>query len=405
MKQACTVSTASKVYKSSVTKVCGETDDHLAVLQPRDQKQVQNVRMNELKSRRISHDALYNMHELAIDMPNFIHTIRTHPDLVCVCGHSAILEELDRVLLLDSSLPQLLSYDTTFQLGDFYVSILCFRHTLFKEAPVIPAAFLIHERKFEAHHTELFEMCSKLVKSLKTTNHPIVTDEERGIINAITKALPNLPQLRCWNHTFRSIKSWLRVHGAPSADTGVYLSDVRMLFHVSTREDYHKMLDEMKKKWSCPFYDYHLKNVEPDIQSIARWSIEPLKVYNPFSGVTNNQSESLNYVMKQLQEWREAPIDCALLSFHSLQSYYVMEIIRGQRGMGKYHLNNGINSIESGQPILTANIISPQEIVNHIKNQRVTLLTEAAAIQSKAETQPLSARPSQAYNRGEEDVF
>ena len=66
------------------------------------------MRMNTLKSQRISHDALYNMHELALDMPNFIHTIRTHPDLVCVCGHSAILEELDRVLILYSPSPQLL---------------------------------------------------------------------------------------------------------------------------------------------------------------------------------------------------------------------------------------------------------------------------------------------------------
>ena len=162
--------------------------------------------------------------------------------------------------------------------------------TLFKEAPVIPAAFLIHERKFEAHHTELFEVCTKLVKSLKTTIHPIVTDEERGIINAIAKALPNVSQLHCWNHTFRSIKSWLRVHGAPSADVSVYLSDVRMLFHVSTREYYTKKLDEMKAKWSSPFYDYYLKNVEPDIESTARWSLEPLKVYDPFSGVTNNHA-------------------------------------------------------------------------------------------------------------------
>ena len=128
------------------------------------------------------------------------------------------------------------------------------------------------------------------MKSLKTTIHPIVTDEERGIINAIAKTLPNVPQLRCWNHTFHSIKSWLRVHGAPSADVSVYLSDVRMLFHVSTREDYTKKLDEMKAKWSSPFYDYYLKNVEPDIESIARWSLEPLKVYDPFSGVTNNHA-------------------------------------------------------------------------------------------------------------------
>ena len=40
-----------------------------------------------------------------------------------------------------------LSYDTAFQLGDFYVSPLLFRHIVFKEEPCILAMFLIHERK------------------------------------------------------------------------------------------------------------------------------------------------------------------------------------------------------------------------------------------------------------------
>ena len=101
--------------------------------------------------------------------------------------------------------------------------------TLFKEAAVLPAAFLIHERKLEAHHTELFEVCTKLVKSLKTIIHPIVTYEEREIINTIAKALPNVPQLRCWNHTFHSINSWLRAHGAPSADVVMYVCSFMFL--------------------------------------------------------------------------------------------------------------------------------------------------------------------------------
>ena len=63
---------------------------------------------------------------------------------MCVCGLQEIVNELDRVLVLDTS-SQLLSYDTTFKLGDFYVSPLIFRHTLFKETPCIPAMFLIHE--------------------------------------------------------------------------------------------------------------------------------------------------------------------------------------------------------------------------------------------------------------------
>ena len=49
----------------------------------------------------------------------------------------------------DGGIDQLLSYDATFSMGDFYVSILIFRHTFFVKNPCVPALFLIHERKFE----------------------------------------------------------------------------------------------------------------------------------------------------------------------------------------------------------------------------------------------------------------
>ena len=163
----CVLNSTAKVYRSEITKIPPAT--HIVVLQPRNSKQVENIRFQQLEKQQISHDAPYNLHELATDIPDFVHMIQTHPDLVCIVGQKKILQELDQVLLLDSQSSQLLSYDTTFQLGDFYVSTLCFRHTLFKEAPVIPAAFLIHERKFQTNHEELFNVCSKCVQSLKTT--------------------------------------------------------------------------------------------------------------------------------------------------------------------------------------------------------------------------------------------
>ena len=171
-------------------------------------------------------------------MPNYIHTIRTHPDLVCVCSQNELLDELDRVLLLKSPSAQLLYYDTTFQLGDFYVSVLRFRHTLFKVSPVIPAAFLVHERKFEQCHKEFFSVCTKLVCSLNSATSPMVTDEEVGIVNAVTRAVPQYPQLRCWNHIFHAVTTWLRKHGASYPETSVYLSDIRDLFHLPTQEEY-----------------------------------------------------------------------------------------------------------------------------------------------------------------------
>ena len=69
------------------------------------------------------------------------HKIITFPDLVIVCGMSNVIKDFDRLLQSSATQPQLLSYDTTFQLGDFYVSTLPFRNVLFDSAPVMPSFF------------------------------------------------------------------------------------------------------------------------------------------------------------------------------------------------------------------------------------------------------------------------
>lgn len=105
---------------------------------PRNLKQLQNLRYKGNNELRISRDALYNIHALARDTSNqFIHFIQTYPDLVVICGHSLMFEEIERVLYFDLE-TQCLSYDTTFQLGDFYVSSLIFRHILLKNHPACP---------------------------------------------------------------------------------------------------------------------------------------------------------------------------------------------------------------------------------------------------------------------------
>lgn len=116
-------------------------------------------------------------------MNGFVKSITTYPDLTLICGLSDLTKELNLLLQMESEKPQLLSYDTTFQLGDFYLSPLLFRHTLFTTSPVIPALFLIHERKFQSTHEAFMECLANLVPSLKSgkTITPLVTDEEVGI--------------------------------------------------------------------------------------------------------------------------------------------------------------------------------------------------------------------------------
>ncbi len=74
---------------------------------------------------------LSTLHELAYDISPFVISIKTFPDVLIVCGHSSLSEELNSMLQAESESPQLLSYDTTFQLGDFFLSAFLFRHTIF----------------------------------------------------------------------------------------------------------------------------------------------------------------------------------------------------------------------------------------------------------------------------------
>ena len=136
---------ASKIYKKAVANVSC-IPESAPVCTPRNLKQLCNLRSRQLKEMRISHDTLYNIHEIAYDLPDFVWKITTFPDLLCICGLKELLTEFDRVLNVESR-RQLLSYDTTFQLGDFYVSPVLFRHSLFEENPCVPAMFAIHEKK------------------------------------------------------------------------------------------------------------------------------------------------------------------------------------------------------------------------------------------------------------------
>ena len=282
--------TPNIVYKRAIT----DSSDATLVNKPRNLKQIRNLRYQHLKETRISQDTLYNIHEIAYDLPGFIWKLTTYPDLLCICGLKEVLSEFDRVLHIDSK-SQILSYDTTFQLGDFYVSPLIFRHSLFKENPCIPAIFLIHERKYTETHQDMWRECCKQVPSLKTMTFPIVTDKEKAIINAICNELPNVRLLQCWNHIFRDVRLWCRNHGAPKADVSVYVEDLRLLFHTSTEKEYEQNLKEKSKDWDALFAEYYLKEIHLNVStSIGRWILEECNVYNPYSGVTNNQSESMN---------------------------------------------------------------------------------------------------------------
>ena len=77
---------------------------------------------------------------------------------------------------------------------------------------------------------------------------------------------------------------------------------------------------------------------------IGRWAyIGTDGMYNPYSGVINNQLEGLNHVFKSLHAWHEVSVDCLMLSFYYLQGNYLSKISCGQNGLGIYHVHSRFN--------------------------------------------------------------
>ncbi len=87
---------ASAFYKKSLsTASCLSTSN--PALQLRNRRQVVNHKSLERQKIRLSHDELYNIHEIAYDLDGFIAKIITYPDLVIVCGHPKILNEMSNL--------------------------------------------------------------------------------------------------------------------------------------------------------------------------------------------------------------------------------------------------------------------------------------------------------------------
>lgn len=112
-----------EVYRSMVpdgNKVSGK---YQGVLNPKNAKQISNIQKKMNKSRRLSHDEIYNTLQLAYHLDNFVHQFSIFPDLQCFVANKELLQELNKILQVKSDEIPLLSYDTTILIGDFYVSV------------------------------------------------------------------------------------------------------------------------------------------------------------------------------------------------------------------------------------------------------------------------------------------
>lgn len=158
---------------------------------PRDRKQLENFRNAENARIRLSHDSLYNLYVLGFEYSNFIKEYRVDfcaiNNLVSLVS-DPLLEKLNKLLdppdgAYDKSLK--IYYDTTFNIGNYYLSIFSYRYYVLDGDPVIPAAFLIHQRKFAVDHNSFLLKLIKKCPNLASKPFAFITDREFTNISSI----------------------------------------------------------------------------------------------------------------------------------------------------------------------------------------------------------------------------
>lgn len=107
---------------------------------PRNVKQIKNIRYRAKQEIKIFNDDIQNINYLLINGFNsFIKNVSTHPNIELYLADNSVLELANH--LLKSNKQKLLTYDTTFKLCNYYVSIICMKNTDLVNDPISPSCF------------------------------------------------------------------------------------------------------------------------------------------------------------------------------------------------------------------------------------------------------------------------
>ena len=101
--------------------------------------------------------------------------------------------------------PLFIYYDTVFKMGDFYVTSLVVKLSIFKEKPILPMGYMVHEKKDKVDHKRFMDNVGNYITPSNKKQIVLCTDMEYLYFNEIW---PNVTHVLCWNHVRRALKQW-----------------------------------------------------------------------------------------------------------------------------------------------------------------------------------------------------
>ena len=123
-----------------------------------------------------------------------------------------------------------MTVDTTFKLGQFYVTPMTYQHCMLQDIktrqhPIMIGPLLVHQKvDFPAFNY----FCSTLVGLHKGLKQVLAfgTDGGKALVEALSHNFPFAAQLRCFLHFKKNVEQKLRELGIPSQISQEYIADI-----------------------------------------------------------------------------------------------------------------------------------------------------------------------------------
>ena len=217
---------------------------------------------------------------------DFISGLCIYPNVIMQMSAQPLMESLESLMRRTVTL----HYDTVFNMGDFYLSTLLFRHSVFKGQPVVPFAFLVHTRRFIDDHVRFMETICQSSPCLTSKKMVIVTDREFDF----SSVFPLSQHVFCWNHVERDLHFYLKQKANCTGHEISYFANIfKQLMQEPTEVEFNRCWSNYKDKDAfqsnktvCNYFETKLLPAFKHNSSI--WVNAGIS--HPENGITNNCS-------------------------------------------------------------------------------------------------------------------
>jgi hypothetical protein len=360
--------TRENKQKRAMAKLSKENDlltTNASASTVRDMTQLYNMRRQEKENERqregipdakVRKDKLYSvmlMAALESEHEKFTRGIAAWPEPMCVLGYDYQFKDIARFCCREREAYPL-GLDTTFNLGEFYVTPTSYKNLLLYNVrdgkpPLFIGPTLVHMTRGYSAYCHL---ASKLKEEEPDIGdiRSLVTDGEGGLCKALKVFYPHAVKLRCTKHFKENVKDKLKALKITGEDATFFISAVfgcnssEGIYHEGLidspdEESFDSLLSSVDEIWNEKEEEACKSGSEPKFHRwikqhssmIKEAMIKDKRVkagLHPEEKITTNGAESANHVLKEAAEYEEMSLAEFVALCKSIAKNQQQEIIR-----------------------------------------------------------------------------